>query len=648
MNNQSINQSINQSVGIFGAGIAGLSAAHELCLAGYSVHLFESSDSIGGMAKSHRYPNGLPSEYSWRGYGQFYKNVFDIMKQIPGPNQAPVTPRFDNCKGVMGGVLANPNESSVYSTELSRPIQFILTKDDTVDSLEASNWTKNFSVFDWSVLFLQMVREICSDHRTSSYAAINATEFLKQKIDNRNLTFISSIYGPWLGIDPHRTSLHHLFNFFRLIQYPDLSQPYVHPADSDGPIWLHGSGSQWLTLKRPTSEAWFDPWASYLTKNFNLKIHLKHRLDHFNLGVSPNFNIKNNEIDSVTLFNHNNQPIKLKFDYYIMATTPFAAADIIKKSPHQIQTDPQLKLFKHLISDGPHIQVSFRIGFFDKIIIPKKYMAFILPDSEFNLTFYFQDYVWHPQIYLGPFNQSLISGTACISYQPGKLFGKTIMNLTEEEFKQEILFQINKSQNFNQIIANYNNGKTINQFKINVFEIWKGWTFKQPGEPRDLSQRESQTSQAQLQTNELKWVNSTNTHQFMPEIRTSFNNLFLAGAHIKSSVDLYSMETACATGRDAALNIIGNGQRAQTVEKPLWMTVASKIDNFLYSIGAPHLIDIIILLTIIMIYLSVYSLYNNHNLEWIQMIIIALIIPLILLCAGLYVYLGETPITPAT
>ncbi len=552
----------SKSVGIFGAGIAGLSAAHELCLAGYSVHIFESSDSIGGMAKSYRYPDGLPSEYSWRGYGQFYKNVFDIMKKVPGPTG-----------------------SSIYSTELSRPIKFILTKDDTTDSLEATDWTKNFTFFDWLVLYLQMAREMCSDDRTSDYASINATSFLKHNIDKRNLTFISSIYGPWLGIDPARTSLHHLFNFFRLIEHPDLPQPYVHQADSDGPMWFHGSGSQWLTLRSPTSESWFNPWSSYLIDNFNLEINLEHRLN--------NFNMLNNEIDSVTIFNQNNESMKLKFDYYIMATTPFAAAEIIKKSNLQIQNDPQLKLFKHLISDGPHIQVSFRIGFFDKIIIPEKYMAFILPDSEFNLTFYFQDSVWKPEIYLGPLNQSLISGTACISYKPGKLYGKSIVDLTEEEFKEEIKFQIRKCKNLNQIIANYNSGKTLDQFKINVFEIWKGWTFK-----------ESQSNN-KLQTNELKWVNSTTTNQFMPEIRTSFNNLFLAGAHIKSSVDLYSMETACATGRDAAFQIIGNGLKSYTVEKPIWMKILSLVDNLMYSIGLPNIIDqLLLMIMITFLYLS--------------------------------------------
>ena len=37
------------SVGIVGAGPAGLTAAHDLCVAGYTVHIYEMSDRLGGM-----------------------------------------------------------------------------------------------------------------------------------------------------------------------------------------------------------------------------------------------------------------------------------------------------------------------------------------------------------------------------------------------------------------------------------------------------------------------------------------------------------------------------------------------------------------------------------------------------------------------
>lgn len=555
---------MNKTVGIFGGGIAGLSSAHELALAGYNVTIYEMSDSIGGLAKSFRYPDGLPSEYSWRGYGQFYKNVFELMKQIPGPEG-----------------------NSVYDTELSRPIQFILTRDEPGETIGAYDWMRTFTTTQKSKLLWYMLRELCSDKRMNHYAKINAHDFLKDSIDSYNIKFLTAVFGPWLGIDPKRTSLHHLTNFFRMIQFPDLDKPYLHSADEDGKEWYHGSGSQWLVLKRPTSESWFEPWINYLVNNYNVKIYFNHELHHFNTY--------SNNIDTATLL-ANNKFIDVKHDFYISAVTPFAMAKIVKNSNKIIQMDSQLKLFKNLIVDGPHIQVSFRIGFKDKIHTPKKYMAFILPDSEFNLTLYFQDEIWYPYIYLGPGNKTLISGTACISYIPGKLFNRSITDLTEEEFQKEIFYQLYRCKIFNKIIADSNDGKSFKEFPPNVFEIWKGWKFKN-------------NTNDKLEFDEYKWVNSTNTNSYMPEIKTSFSNLFLAGAHVKSSVDLYSMETACATGRDAAFNIINNGQKALQVNKPAWMNFFSSIDNILYEMGLPNVIDVLVMLILVLI---IYFVIKNN------------------------------------
>ena len=35
------------------------------------------------MARSVRDQNNVPTEHSWRGYGPFYHNVFNILKRIP-------------------------------------------------------------------------------------------------------------------------------------------------------------------------------------------------------------------------------------------------------------------------------------------------------------------------------------------------------------------------------------------------------------------------------------------------------------------------------------------------------------------------------------------------------------------------------------
>ena len=159
-----------KSVCVFGAGIAGLSAAHELAEHGYKVTVYEYESSPGGMARSFRYPQtdalypGLPSEYSWRGYGEFYKNVFHMMNKIPSP----ILP-----------------DKTVYETELSRPVKFILVENNVTNVSDASAWSQHFTIKDWITLLGAYLRELASDNRTNFYATINAADYFKPKLNER-------------------------------------------------------------------------------------------------------------------------------------------------------------------------------------------------------------------------------------------------------------------------------------------------------------------------------------------------------------------------------------------------------------------------------------------------------------------------------
>ena len=79
------------SVAMFGAGIAGLTAAHELVDRGYSVTVFERK-ALGGKARSMPVPNSgakpLPAEHGFRFFPGFYRNITDTMRRIPFPGNA--------------------------------------------------------------------------------------------------------------------------------------------------------------------------------------------------------------------------------------------------------------------------------------------------------------------------------------------------------------------------------------------------------------------------------------------------------------------------------------------------------------------------------------------------------------------------------
>lgn len=74
------------TVAIFGAGVAGLTAAHELAERGYRVTVFERK-ALGGKARSIPAPSPsgspLPAEHGFRFFPGFYRNVTDTMRRIP-------------------------------------------------------------------------------------------------------------------------------------------------------------------------------------------------------------------------------------------------------------------------------------------------------------------------------------------------------------------------------------------------------------------------------------------------------------------------------------------------------------------------------------------------------------------------------------
>jgi uncharacterized protein with NAD-binding domain and iron-sulfur cluster len=70
---------------IFGAGVGGLTVAHQL-IRNYpeaTITIYEKKNVVGGLARSSRDPEGYPTEYCWRVFFGFYKNLLKLKSEIP-------------------------------------------------------------------------------------------------------------------------------------------------------------------------------------------------------------------------------------------------------------------------------------------------------------------------------------------------------------------------------------------------------------------------------------------------------------------------------------------------------------------------------------------------------------------------------------
>lgn len=536
-----------KSVAIFGAGIAGLTAAHEFSKFNYNITVYDSNDESGGFFRSARRPedNQMPSEYSWHGIGPWYHNVFDVLKQIP-----------------------TKNGNSLYECGLSRPIDFGMApdkgiaqfdepKDFVVDVKRMFRMNLKDKIFwAWILFKVWCARKRSEEH----YSTINAKDAWKAFMSDQSANTWGACFGPWVGSDYCHVSLHQAGHFFRkqLVTKPR----YWHKEDNDGEGWSHGARSGWLLLNGPSSEVWFDQWVSYL----------KERGVDFKWG-SPLTVLHAGEkyIEKAVV----NDTLVMA-DIYVLATNPFSANEIIEKSI-RLKADPQLQMFKNLVKDGPHNQVSFRIAFKEKIYWPRKRCALVIADSAFNLTLFAQEQVWSASIGLGHGVASLWTGTACVSKVAGSLHGIALENCTKEQFIDEVIHELTASQSLDQLIKEANHGRSWRTFEIERIEVWHEWKFSKDG----------------ISCKQPKWVNSTNTQKFMPTQKTSLENLVLAGAHTKTDVDVWSIEGAVESGR-RAVKVFEKNVVIKEQYRPLLFKILWAMDDALYALKLPNIVDVLL------------------------------------------------------
>ena len=161
------------------------------------------------MVRSDTKKKLFPSEHSWRGYAPFYKNTFQLMKEIP---------YYD---------------TNVFNN-LSIPIDFHLLYD------KEYSYKSSLTVKDKIILYYIGINYLLSDNRREYYYSYNIQPFLKKYLSNNGYNhIINFVTGPGYGMNKNELSMGHLFHFPVISQIN--KEQYTHTHSSTENNYTHNS-----------------------------------------------------------------------------------------------------------------------------------------------------------------------------------------------------------------------------------------------------------------------------------------------------------------------------------------------------------------------------------------------------------------------
>jgi len=271
---------------------------------------------------------------------------------------------------------------------------------------------------------------LLADIRRKEYYTYNIEPFLKKYLSKDGYNhIINFVTGPGYGMNKNEISMGHLLHF-PIISYIHKNR-HTHTHNNKGEQkYKHYSTDNWHVMNGPTSKVWIEPWIVYLKKK---GVHFMSNTELFKL------NYNNNKIVSAIVI-QNNITIKLRATDYILATNPYNTLTVFKNS----NMKNLYNKFNVLTQTTKSKQISFRIGINKNINYPTNNIAFVMSDSEFNITWYPQEKHWKNK----PPIKSLWSGTIIDFEKNGKLFNKNAELLNKQQLKKEIVYQILRSKSF--------------------------------------------------------------------------------------------------------------------------------------------------------------------------------------------------------
>jgi uncharacterized protein with NAD-binding domain and iron-sulfur cluster len=532
-----------QRVAIFGGGVAGLSAAHELGERGFAVEVFEKKPLFGGKARSLSVPGtatgarrDLPGEHGFRFFPGFYRHLPDTMSRIPFGAGTSVADNLTHATRILLARTGAP--------PIDLPARLPRDTQDWTIALHAM--LTGIGIPDDEVLYfierLLVLLTTCPKRRLREYEGISWWNFIGAA--TRSLPYQTMLAQ---GLTRSLVALRAEEGSTRTVGYT-LLQLFAGIISPDGFDRL---------LTGPTSEVWIGPWVEYL-KSRNVVFHSG--------AMAVSFGLSAAGVDGVVVETAAGRGT-VRADYYLAALpvevmSPLISPDVAKGAPSLAGIG---RLEKRWMNG---------IQFYLRTDVPLGYGHTVYTGSPWALTSISQKQFW-TNAPLEDFGTGTVGGILSVDIseweKPGVLFGKPANACTADEIAKDVWAQL-------KLHLNIGAGIVIDDSNLLSWFLDPDIEFP---------------NQSGVSNQEPLLVNTINSLQYRPDAVTEIPNLFLASDYVRTFTDVACMEAANEAARRAVNGILARSGSSASVtlwplKEPDVFAPFREYDQVRLSLGLPH------------------------------------------------------------
>ena len=508
---------------VLGAGVAGLTAAHELAQRGFEVTVYERRPIAGGKARSfpatimRKNDNGpptveqsrLPGEHGFRFFPSFYRHVFDTMKRIDvGDGGSKVNQNLRSTDGVL--LLQHGKRLNEYPTQFWRVASLrswhprVLAPHPFTTNMGMDR--KDAQFFARRVIY--QLLKACPERRFAQYEAEGWWDF--SQAGRRSLLYQKMM-----------KSFTRLLVAARAEELSVRTGGYIMLTLAWGGFSWRGGRPK--VLNGPTNDAWITPWQAYLES-----MHVKFE---FNTSVEA-LRIRDCRVDEVIVSRDGHaRPDRAR--WYVAALDVESMEKIVHECPELEKADKRLGALKDLKLRWMN---GLMIYLCENHRMVRGHTIYI--DSEWALTSISQAQFW-PDTDLGERSDGKVNGILSVDISdwdtPGLRSGKPARECTSEEIFCEVCDQLRRhlqGTDYEPILE-----------PANIY----GWCL----DPDIYMPNPNQEFNL-----EKLLINTAGAWENRPPAVIDVENLFLAGDYVRTYTDLATMEGANESARRAVNGIL--------------------------------------------------------------------------------------------